>query len=64
MSLKKDSANLRNESLLTNKTEVRIAIRAANSDIFFENVFRTSTRTSSHHMTITAKSLRQQKLSL
>ena len=64
MSLKKNSVNLRDESFLTSKIKARIAIRAANSNTFLENVLRTSTRTSLHHMTITAKSLRQQKLNL
>ena len=64
MSLKKDSANLRDESFLTNKTEARIAICAANLNISFKNVLRTNTKTNSHHTTITAKSLLQQKLSL
>ena len=58
MSLKRDSANLRDEDFLINKTEAKNVIRAANLSISFENAFRTNTKASFHHITITAKSLR------
>ena len=64
MSLKRDSANLRDEDFLINKTEARNVIRAANSNTFFEIALKISIKTSFYYMTITAKSLRQQKLSL
>ena len=64
MLLKRNSVNFKDENFLTGKTEAKIVISAANLNIFLENVFKTSTKTSHHHMTITAKSLRQQKLSL
>ena len=64
MSLKKDSANLRNENFSTNRTETKIAIRVTSLNTSRENVLRTSTKINSYHTTITTKLLRQQKLSL
>ena len=64
MLLKESSADSRDENLLTDKTEARIVTSAANLNIFLENAFRTSTRTSHHHTTLTIKLLRQQKLNL
>ena len=58
MLFRKGSANSRDESFLINKTEIKIAIRAINSNTSFENVLRTSIKTNSHHIIITTKSLR------
>ena len=64
MSLRKNSANLRDEDFLTNKTETRNVIRATNLSIFLVNVFKTNTKTNSRYIIITSKLLRQQKLNL
>ena len=55
MSLKRNSTNLRNEDLSTNRTEIRIVTRVINSDISRENARRTSIKTSLHHIIISIK---------
>ena len=57
MSLKENSANLRDENLLTGKTEVRIVTSAINLNIFFENVFRINARINHYRTTIIIKLL-------
>ena len=51
MSFRKNSINLRDESLLINKTRTRIVIRVINLNIFFKNVFKINTKTN-HYFTI------------
>ena len=57
MSLKKSSANLRDESFLTDKIRAKIITRATNSNTSLKNVFKTDTRINHHHTIITTKSL-------
>ena len=59
MLFKKNSINLRDENFLTDKIKTKIVTRAINLNTFFENVFRTSAKTSHYYIIITTELLRQ-----